>query len=122
MNKSLNELAKEVHENAVNHGWITRKPFEYYVDENGCFICTSHRKDTYGYPQTIKTKKRIMVAKYIYEECFGEVEDKSILHKCDNRQCINPEHLTAGTHEMNLHDMAKKGRARNGTTKRRNIA
>lgn len=35
-----------------------------------------------------------------------------ILHTCDNTKCVNPEHLTAGTHKDNMADMAAKGRAR----------
>lgn len=37
---------------------------------------------------------------------------KQILHQCDNRKCINPEHLFAGTQKENMQDMIKKGRKR----------
>ena len=37
-------------------------------------------------------------------------EGMSVLHKCDNRACINPEHLWLGTYSDNLADCWAKGR------------
>ncbi len=35
-----------------------------------------------------------------------------VLHRCDNRLCVRPEHLETGTHVENMADMKRKGRGR----------
>ncbi len=34
-----------------------------------------------------------------------------VLHRCDNRKCVRPDHLFLGTHRENMEDMKRKGRA-----------
>jgi len=42
-----------------------------------------------------------------------------VCHHCDNKRCINPDHLFVGTAKDNTVDMIKKGRYVNGFTGRK---
>lgn len=46
-----------------------------------------------------------------YEFFNGELQEGlHVLHRCNERWCVNPEHLYLGTHERNMKDRDEAGR------------
>lgn len=49
--------------------------------------------------------------RFSFENCVGDIpEGELVLHRCDNRRCVNPFHLFTGNHQDNTDDMRLKGR------------
>lgn len=92
---------------------MTKKHREitYEIDDNGCHICTSHAKTFNGYPKIKVNQKDLRMSRFLYAKAYGEIpEGLLVRHKCDNRACINLDHLELGTHAQNTRDMVERGR------------
>jgi len=51
-----------------------------------------------------------------WEATHGSIpEGMHVLHKCDVRACVNPEHLFLGTNNDNMQDKIRKGRQLRGS-------
>lgn len=84
----------------------------------GCWICTSHALSKDGYPQLHAKNKSGNMSRILYESIYGELpKEMYVCHRCDNRSCINPDHLFVGTQQDNMDDMCAKGRGQSGERK-----
>ena len=66
-----------------------------------------------GYGQFHKNGKTAYAHRVAFELAYDEPSD-CVLHTCDNRKCVNPEHLFAGSFYDNMNDMVEKQRQAHG--------
>lgn len=80
------------------------------IDQSGCWLYRGHREKSF-YPLTTWRGRRVKVHRLSYELSHGPIPDGlSVLHRCDTPSCINPDHLTAGTHAENMRDASQRRR------------
>lgn len=68
-----------------------------------------------GYARATVRYKADYAHRHVFRLAFGPIADGlDVCHSCDNRKCINPEHLFLGTRKQNMEDALRKGRTARG--------
>lgn len=82
----------------------------------GLTQCWRWKWKTKGYPIVYTGKKRGVVAYRVSYGLFkGEIpKGMCVMHRCDNKQCSNPEHLELGTNLQNVRDAHERGLVEKG--------
>lgn len=81
--------------------------------EKGCWLYTGYVMPT-GYGQMSFRCHQWRVHRLMYLVAKGDPGILHVMHSCDVRHCVNPDHLSLGTNEENIHDCLRKGRPHRG--------
>jgi len=84
------------------------------VEELGCWVWTASILKV-GYGCMRWDGKTQLSHRVSYDLHKGKIPDgMHVLHKCDNRFCVNPNHLFIGTNLDNIKDRLSKNRPKTG--------
>lgn len=77
-------------------------------------ILTPYALGSHGYGQICINNERLLHHRVAYCEAKGvslaSIKGMVVRHTCDNKPCINPEHLVIGTQSDNMMDCVERDR------------
>jgi hypothetical protein len=79
-------------------------------DISGCWVWTGYRNRG-GYGVVKQRGKQLLAHRLSWVLAHGDLPPSlHVLHRCDNRACVRPDHLFLGSNRDNVADRIAKGR------------
>ena len=83
-------------------------------EDTGCWLWRGHKYDS-GYGAIKVFGEMSSSHRLSYELHHGPIpQGAHILHSCDVKSCVNPDHLRAGSHVENMAEAGERGLMRSG--------
>jgi len=83
------------------------------MGDNDCWEWTACVSNSTGYGAFKSHGKKTDAHRFVYEMLNGEINNSKLFvcHKCNNKKCVNPNHLYLGSPKDNVYDMIRNGNA-----------
>jgi hypothetical protein len=98
-----------------NHASPEERFKRFLIKSDGCWKWSGKKNNGYGVLSKGSRKDGYFLAHRFSWELYNKQkipEGMFVMHKCDNPECCNPDHLMIGTPKENTQDMIAKGRKR----------
>jgi hypothetical protein len=91
---------------AFTESWLAKRIVK---SDHGCWLWQGALMPN-GYGRMSFRMHNDYSHRHFFRFFIGEIGNMHVLHRCDVRRCVNPDHLFLGTHIDNMRDMNSKGR------------
>lgn len=89
---------------------IRERFFSYIRKTNSCWLWTGYVREN-GYANFRYKDSTWRAHRVSYDLFVGPIpKGKMVLHKCDVKECVRPEHLYIGDHARNMRDVVERKR------------